>query len=106
MPFDVVSPIHFGAELLPFGSPLDAVLTHRPQQKVSISFPTSSLVRFIEGGGSHLRDERVSLGAEQQKVQRAVLFTRRNELVQDRDAGSVWPALADSFLLVEQPCRR
>ncbi len=40
------------------------------------------------------------------KVQRAVLFTRRNELVQDRDAGSVWPALADSFLLVGQPCRR
>ncbi|MEO7148849.1 MAG: hypothetical protein ABIY40_02785, partial [Rhodanobacteraceae bacterium] len=27
------------------------------------------------------------------KVRHAILFTRRNELVQDRDAGSVWAAL-------------
>ncbi len=40
------------------------------------------------------------------QCQPADIISRRNELVQDRDAGSVWAALACSFLLVGQPCRR
>jgi hypothetical protein len=87
MLFDVVCPIVFAAGWLSIGSVLDAVLTHRPQQKVAILFPNSPCIRFIEGGGSRLLDARISLGAEQQKVQRAELFLRRNELVQDRSAG-------------------
>jgi hypothetical protein len=106
MPFDVVSPINFGAELLPARSPFDVVLTHRPQKKVVVHLPNPNFVRLIEGSGSCRPDDPVSLGAEQQKVQQAELFSRRNELVQDRDAGSVWPALACSFLLVRQPCQR
>jgi len=40
------------------------------------------------------------------QCQPADIFSKRNELVQDRDAGSMWPALASSFLWVDQPCRR
>ena len=106
MPFDLVSPVHFGAGLLPGGSPLDVVLTHRPQQKVIVPLPNLHFVRLIATAVGRLHEESVPATAFSPKVQRAVLFTRRNELVQDRDAGSVWPALACSFLLVEQPCRR
>jgi len=106
MPFDLVSPIHFGAELLPVGSPLDVVSTHRSQQEVVVLLPQPHGVRLVANAIGRLSEESVLTTAVSPKVQRAVLFTRRNELVQDRDAGSVWPALADSFLLVEQPCRR
>ena len=47
----------------------------------------------------HAKDFEVPMSA-------ADIFSRRNELVQDRDGGSVWPALAFSFLWVNQPCRR
>lgn len=47
----------------------------------------------------------VLIEATQCNLQHAKKFSRRNELVQDRDAGSVRPALASSFLLEGQPCR-
>ena len=106
MPFDVVLPIHFGAELLPGESPLDAVSTHRPQQKVVVPLPNLHFVRLIATAVGRLSEESDFAEAVSPKVQHAELFSRRNELVQDSDAGSVWPALACSFLLVEQPCQR
>ena len=106
MPFDLVSPVHFGAGMLPDGSSLEVVLTHRPQQKVIVFLPLPHFVRRLANAIGRISEESVFATAVSPKVQRAVLFTRRNELVQDRDAGSVWPALACSFLLVGQPCRR
>ena len=106
MPFDVLSPIHSGAGLLPGRSPLDVVLTHRPQQKVVVPLPNLRFVRLIANAAGRLSEESDLAEAVSPKVQHAELFSRRNELVQDRDAGSMWPALACSFLLVGQPCQR
>lgn len=106
MPFDIISPIVFAADWLSVGSSLDAVLTHRPRQKVAFRFPNPRVVRLIAGVCGCLFDDCAFAEATHQKVQRAALSTRRNELVQDRDAGSVWPALASSFLWVNQPCLR
>ena len=106
MLFDVVSPINFTAELLPVGSHFDVVLTHRPQQKTVVPLPNPHFVRLIANAVGRLSEESVLAESVSTKVQPAELFTRRNELVQDRDAGSVWPALACSSLLVGQPCRR
>ena len=105
MLFDVISPIVFAVTLLPVGSPLDAVLTHRPQQKVAVRLPYPHFVQLIEGDGSNLLDESGITEADTTKCQHAGIISRRNELVRDRDAGSVWPALASSFLLGSQPCQ-
>ena len=106
MTFDVVSPISSVTELLPDRSPLDVVLTHRARQKVLVLLPHPHFVRLIANAAGRLSEESDLAEAVSPERSAADIISRRNELVQDRDAGSVWPALADSFLLVEQPCRR
>ena len=106
MLIDAISPIVFDADLLSVGSPLDAVLTHRPQQKVAVRLPNPPFVRFIANAVGRFSEGSDLAEAASPKSPVPELFTRRNELVQDRDAGSVWPALASSFLWVNQPCRR
>ena len=90
MLFNVISPIVSAVELLPVGSSLDAALTHRPRQKVLVLLPHPHFVRLIEGVGSLLPDESDVSEVAATKVQQAELFSRRNELVQDRDAGDSW----------------
>jgi len=104
MLFDVLSPIVFAVDLLSVGSPLDAVLTHRPQQKLLSAFPARTSF-----GSSKVTAASFSISPvppTRTQCQQADIISRRNELVQDRDAGSVWAALASSFLLGGQPCRR
>ncbi len=105
MLFESISSIVFAADSPPVGSPLDAELTRRSAQQVAITFPNPPFVRLIEGVLRHLFDESDVTEAGATKGQPADTLTRRNELVQDRDAGSVWPALASSFLLVHPPCQ-
>ena len=90
MLIDAISPIVSAVDLLPIGSSLDAVLTHRTQQKVLVLLPNPHFVRLIEGDGSRLPDESDVSEAAAIKVQQAELFSRRNELVQDRDVGDSW----------------
>ena len=104
MLFDVVSPIVSAVGLLPVGSPLNAVLTHRPQQKLAFASPVCTSFGSSKVIAASVSVRPVSLTRTQ--CQPADIISRRNELVQDRDSGSVWPALACSFLLVEQPCQR
>lgn len=89
MLFDIIPPIVFAVDLLSVGSPLDAVLTHRPQQKVAVRLPNPHFVRLIEGDGSRPLDQSDVTEADTAKVQLAELFSSSNELVQDRDRGSV-----------------
>ena len=66
----------------------------------------SKVGRFTASGISDLPEQLDIIEANSAKVQQAELFSRRNELVQDRDGGSVWPTLASSFIWGAQPCRR
>ncbi|HEV7123419.1 MAG TPA: hypothetical protein VGN24_08335 [Rhodanobacter sp.] len=87
MLFEVVSPIVFVVEVLPAGSPCDAVLTHRPQQKIVVSPPNPHFARPIANAVGRLPEESDHAEAVSPKVQHAELFPRSNELVQDRFAG-------------------
>jgi len=106
MLFDVVSPISSVADLLPVGSSLDAALTHRPQQEVVVLLHKLHFVRRLANAVGRSSEEFDFAKAVSPKRSAADIISRRNGLVQDRDAGSVWPALACAFLLVEQPCQR
>ena len=90
MLFDAISPIVFAADLLPVGSSLDAVLTHRPQQIVLVLLPNPHFVRLIANVVGRLSEGSDFTEAVTTKVQHAELFSWRNELVQDRDAGDSW----------------
>ena len=90
MLFDVVSPIVSVADLLPAGSTLKAALTHRPQQKIVILLPNPHFVRLVANAVGRLSEESDLTEAAATKVQHAELFSWRNELVQDRDAGDSW----------------
>jgi len=90
MPFDAIPPIASAADLLPVGSTLDAALMHRPQQKVLVLLSNLHFVGLIESGGRRLLEESGVSELAATKVQQAELFSRENELVQDRDVGDSW----------------
>ncbi|MGH8115081.1 MAG: hypothetical protein ACREPS_08530 [Rhodanobacteraceae bacterium] len=86
MLFDVVPPIVFGVDLLSVGSTLDAALTHRPQQKLLSTSP----VRTSFGSSKVTASFSISpVPPTRTQCQPADIISRRNELVQDRDRGSV-----------------
>jgi len=87
---DAISPIVFAADLLPVGFSLDAVLTHRPQQKIVILLPNPHFVRLVANAVGRLSEESDLAEAASPKSSGTGLFTRRNELVQDRDVGDSW----------------
>lgn len=88
MLFDAISPIVSVADLPVVESPIDAVLAHRPQHKLLAASPVR-----VSFGSSKVTAAFFSISPApptRTQCQQADINSRRNELVQDRDAGDSW----------------
>ena len=90
MLIDTISPIVFAVDLPPVGFGHDAALARRSVRKVAVRFLNPHFARLIANAVGRLSEGSDLTEAAATKVQHAEFFSRRNELVQDRDVWYSW----------------